>query len=67
MAAEADEKKAEGGTHDYDITEHLMSPAEVAALYATEINVEVPSKSGGLKFSEVSPLRHPRTGDNHML
>lgn len=39
--------------HDYDVTEHLMSPAEVASKYATDINAEAPSKSGGLKSSEV--------------
>lgn len=53
MGAEDEKKEPEFSKNDYDVTEHLMSAAEVASKYATDINVESPSKSGGLKSSEV--------------
>eukprot|EP00892_Ulva_mutabilis_P001291 jgi/Ulvmu1/11162/UM071_0046.1 len=54
MGAEADKNGSEFGKNDYDVTEHLMSAAEVASKYATDINQETPSKSGGLKSSEAT-------------
>lgn len=53
MGAEDDKNGGGASKHDYDVTEHLMSAADVSAKYATDINAESPSKSGGLKSSEV--------------
>lgn len=53
MGADDEKNGADVSKHDYDVTEHLMSAAEVATKYATDISTEAPSKSGGLKSSQV--------------
>jgi magnesium-transporting ATPase (P-type) len=41
----------------YDVDEHLLSPAEVAAKYGVDVNVDNPGQSKGLSSAQVKELQ----------